>query len=273
MEQMKQNKDQKFKDQKPTSWGREALWYDKLLEEGKDTYQSEVILPNLLRILNIKKDEVAVELGSGQGYFARALAKLGARVLGVEIGPALVKIAEDRSAKDGLSGRNLSFYTGSADKAAMITDRSADVVTIILALQNMKNLSGVVGEVRRIMKQDGRVVLVLNHPAFRVIKNSDWGYDEATKTQYRKVSKYLSQFDVDVDMHPGNPKQNTKTKSFHRSLQDYMKVFAKEGLAITRIEEWISHKASQKGPRQVAEDKARKEIPMFMCLELRPLGK
>ncbi len=254
-----------------TSWGKEAKWYDKLLEENTDTYQSKVIMPNLLRILGTKPGETVVELGSGQGYFARTIAKMGAKVIGIEIGSELVKIAEERANKEGISGKNLSFYTASADNAKMVVDRSADVVLIILALQNMKNLGGVVGEIKRILKSDGRAVLVLNHPAFRVIKNSDWGYDEVTKTQYRKVSKYLSQFEADIDMHPGDVKKNTKTKSFHRSMQDYMKAFSREGLAITRIEEWISHKESQKGPRQQAEDMARKEIPMFMCIELRSL--
>lgn len=252
-----------------TSWGKEALWYDKLLEENTDTYQSKVILPNLLRILNPKPNEVVVELGCGQGFFSRIIAKMGAKVLGIDIGAELVKIAEERAGREGLSGKQASFYTASADAVPMVADRSADAVIIILALQNMKNLAGVIAEVRRVLNQNGRVVLVLNHPAFRVIKNSDWGYDDKTNTQYRKVSKYLSQFEVSVDMHPGNKKINTTTKSFHRSLQDYMKVFAKEGLAITRIEEWISHKESERGPRQVAEDIARKEIPMFMCVELK----
>jgi hypothetical protein len=36
-----------------------------------------------------------------------------------------------------------------------------------------------------------------------------------------------------------------------------------------RLEEWISHKKSEKGTRQLAEDVARKEFPLFMALELR----
>lgn len=256
---------------KETSWGKEAKWYDKLLEESAETYQSKVILPNIVRIIDPKPGEVVVELGCGQGFFSRVIAKSGAKVIGIDIGKELVQIAEERATKDGIPSKNISFYTASADNAKMVASRSADVILVILALQNMKNLAGVVGEIKRIMKKDGRVIIVLNHPAFRVIKNSDWGYDDATKTQYRKVSKYLSQFEATVDMHPGDKKINTTTKSFHRSLQDYMKAFAKEGFAITRIEEWISHKESQKGPRQQAEDIARKEIPMFMCVELRSI--
>jgi hypothetical protein len=48
-----------------------------------------------------------------------------------------------------------------------------------------------------------------------------------------------------------------------------MKAFKKQGLAISSIEEWISHKKSETGPRQKAEDIARKEFPMFLALELK----
>lgn len=255
-----------------TSWGKEAKWYDNMLEESEDTYQSKVILPNLLRILNPSPDEMLVELGCGQGFFARQFAKRGARVLGVDISRELIKIAEERALKDKIPTKNIGFYTASADKATMIADKSADMLLMVLALQNMQNLSGVVGEISRILKPGGRVVIVMNHPAFRVPQKSDWSYNEDTKTQYRKVSKYLSQFEVNIEMHPGSKyhaHKNSITKSFHRSLQDYMKAFAKEGLAIVRLEEWISHKQSERGPRQIAEDVARKEIPLFMCIELK----
>ncbi len=45
--------------------------------------------------------------------------------------------------------------------------------------------------------------------------------------------------------------------------RDYI-ILAKHGFAVTRLEEWISNKKSQKGPRVTAEDKARKEIPLFL---------
>lgn len=256
---------------KETSWGKEAKWYDKMLEENDDTYQSKVILPNIVRIVDPKPGDVVVELGCGQGFFSRVLAKSGAKVIGIDIGKELIQIAETRADKDGISSKNISFYTASADNAKVVADRSVDTVIVILALQNMKNLPGVISEMKRILKSDGRAVMVLNHPAFRVLKNSDWGFDDVTKTQYRKVSKYLSQFEVDIDMHPGerNKDKSSITKSFHRSLQDYMKAFAKEGFAITRLEEWISHKQSERGPRQIPEDVARKEIPMFMAIEIK----
>ena len=58
-----------------------------------------------------------------------------------------------------------------------------------------------------------------------------------------------------------------KTISFHRPLQSYIQSLHKAGMAVTRLEEWISHKKSQKGPRAIEEDRIRKEIPMFLMLE------
>lgn len=256
-----------------TSWENVSHWYDSMIS-SPDTYQSKVILPNVLRILDPKPGAHIVELGCGQGFFAEALASIGASVIGLDSSNSLIEIAQKRVAKESYASKIL-FVTGDAGNAHAIASKSADAVVVILALQNMKDLAKVSGEIHRIMKPQGRAVIVLNHPAFRVPKHSDWGFDDKSGTQYRKVSKYLSELTLDIDMEPGRSaagKKGAVTKSFHRSLQIYSKAFAGEGLAITRIEEWISHKQSQRGPRQIAEDTARKEIPLFMCLELKKLS-
>jgi DNA-binding LacI/PurR family transcriptional regulator len=66
-------------------------------------------------------------------------------------------------------------------------------------------------------------------------------------------------------MHPGiAPREVTTT--FHRPLQAYFKALAAAGLPVTDLEEWISHKKSDSGPRASAENIARNEIPMFLCI-------
>ncbi len=261
------------RDTDKTSWENVSLWYDTMLQK-EDTYQSKVILPNVLRLVGPMPSLHIVELGCGQGFFSEVFAKMGASVIGLDASQSLIEIAQKRVEKEPYASKVL-FITGDAANAGAIASKTADVVVVILALQNMKDIAKVSEEMQRIMKPEGRAIVVLNHPAFRVPKHSDWGFDEATKTQYRKVSKYLSEMTLDIDMEPGRTAQGKRaavTKSFHRSLQAYTKAFSGAGLAITRIEEWISHKQSQKGPRQIAEDVARKEIPIFMCLELKKIS-
>ena len=244
---------------KQTSWGKVAGWYDNMLESG-DTYQEKVILPNLLRLLAPKKGLRVLDLACGQGYFSRAFAEKGALVVGADISPELIKKAQAHSPKE------IQYLVASADNLGLLKDKSFDAVVIVLALQNIANIDGTLSESRRLLDAGGRLLLVLNHPAFRVPKQSEWGFDEKKQVQYRRIDAYLSESQVQIDMHPGK-QGGPSTLSFHRSLQVYFKALGKQGFAVTRLEEWISHRSSELGPRAKAEDRARKEVPLFLFLE------
>lgn len=246
-----------------TSWGKVAKWYEGNISE-KDSYQNQVIKPNLLRMLNIKAGEKVLDVACGSGFFAREFSKAGAKVTGVDLGAELIQIAKKVDAKS-------LYIVGNAEKLDAIKAKEYDAVTVVLALQNIKNFQAAVSEIARVLKPGGRCLIILNHPAFRVPKQSEWGFDEKRNTQYRRVDKYLSEMATAIDMAPGSASRNKKlTYTFHRPLQVYFKAFAKSGLAVSHLEEWISHKKSDKGSRQKAEDQARKEFPLFMCLELKP---
>jgi ubiquinone/menaquinone biosynthesis C-methylase UbiE len=244
---------------KDTSWGGVAEWYDKVVYD-EDSYQSRVILPNMLRIMHPEKGMHILDLGCGQGFFSHAFAAQGARVTGADISPELIGIAKVRA------GHNEEFYVTPSDILKTWKDGSFDAVSIILALQNIERMAQTLRESARVMKKGGKLVVVLNHPAYRIPGESSWGYDEKIGRQYRRIDSYLSDSKREIDMNPGSSGRQ-KTISFHRPLQGYSKSLANAGFAILRIEEWISHKESEKGPHKVAEDRARKEIPLFMCLE------
>lgn len=252
-------------EKKNTSWGKVAGWYNKLLLEGEDTYQEKLIKPNLLRILTPKPGEDILDAGCGQGYFAREIGKTGAGIVGVDLSSELIKMAKQ------LGGKNEKYLVMSVEDLAGLNDQRFSAVICVLALQNIKNLSAAILEMSRVLKSGGRMVIVLNHPAFRVPTASSWGFDEEKKIQYRRVDDYMSEISQAVDMTQGikDIKKKTFTWSFHHPLQVYFKAFAKAGLFVVRLEEWTSHKISDKGSRKAAEDKARKEIPLFMCLELK----
>jgi ubiquinone/menaquinone biosynthesis C-methylase UbiE len=247
---------------KSTSWGEVADWYGDYLSKG-DSYQAQVILPNLLRMLALTKSDTVLDLACGEGFFAREFAKSGAKVIGADISPELIQKAKK-------AGGPILYKVAKASKLTFAKDKEFTTVACVLALQNMDDIKSVFAEVRRVLAPGGRFVLVLNHPAFRVLKRSGWGFDDTAEVQYRRIDAYLSAAKVLVDMHPGKA-AGPKTISYHRSLQDFTKALAPAGFAITRLEEWTSHRASGKGPRQAAEDTARKEIPLFMALEVRSL--
>lgn len=243
---------------KATSWGKVANWYNNLLENEADSYQKALILPNLTRLVEAKKGEVILDLACGQGFFAREIAKLGAKVIGVDISPELIEIAkQDKSVK---------YHVSEASKLDFLQNESVDKVLIILSLQNIEDVQEVIREASRVLKPKGKLFIVLNHPAFRIPKESSWGWDDKLKVQYRRLDSYLSESREQIQMHPGD-KPWEKTLSFHRPLQFYFKALNKNDMFISRLEEWSSHKTSEMGPKKAAEDKARHEFPLFLFLE------
>jgi len=250
-------------DKKETSWGKVAGWYDEMLENKDGTYQKEVILPNLLRIFNPQKGEKVIDIACGQGFFSRALNEVGVQVTGVDIAKELIAMAKMHSPQ------SISYFVSPADKLEGIVDNSFDKAIIILALQNIENLQGAIHEVSRVLKPEGKFFVILNHPAFRIPKGSSWNWDEATRRQYRRIDTYMSDSRERIEMNPSAMKEGDKrfTISFHRPLQVYFKALKKAGFLVNRLEEWTSHKKSNPGPRQVEEDRIRKEIPMFLLIE------
>ncbi len=251
------------KKKKETSWGGVANWYEAHLK-GDDTYHAKVIAPNLMRILNPKQGKKVLDIGCGEGYFTRLIDASGAYVEGADIAKELI-------AKAKATSPDITFHVAPAESMAAIKSGYFDAITCVLALQNMEKLDAVVKECARILKPRGRAIFVLNHPVFRIPKKTAWGWDDKERVQYRRSDAYLSQSRASIEMAPGKNAKDV-TWSFHRSMQDYMKAFANGGFAMTRLEEWISHKKSEKGPKQAAEDTARKEFPLFMCIELTKLS-
>lgn len=243
-----------------TSWGGVAHWYDTMLA-GDDTYQAKVILPNILRAMAIKKSERILDLACGQGFFTRAFHKEGADATGVDIGKQLILIAKKESPKE------IKYFPHSAEDLSLFEDNSFDKITIVLAIQNIEAPHKVFKECARVLVPGGKLFIVLNHPAFRIPKASAWEFDEETKTQYRRVDSYMSESKVEIEMNPSKHGGAT-TISFHRPLQYYFKTLANNGFVVARLEEWLSPRESELGPRKKAEDTARKEIPMFLFMEV-----
>lgn len=244
---------------KKTSWGPVAAWYNDVVEK-ESSYQRELILPNLLRLINIKKGQLILDIGCGQGFFAREFYKAGAKVIAVDISEELINIAKKRSPSF------ITYYVSAVESMPFLANSSVDKITIILAIQNIENVNDVFKECNRLLRPKGKIYLVLNHPVFRIPKVSYWGWDEKRKIQYRRIDNYLSESRAKIQMRPGsNP--DKFTWSFHRPLQFYSKILSKNNFCIYRIEEWNSHKKSEPGPKAEAENKARKEIPLFMLIE------
>jgi ubiquinone/menaquinone biosynthesis C-methylase UbiE len=251
---------------KDTSWGSVATWYDGMVADD-DSYQTQVIAPNLSRLMSLQAGEKVLDLACGTGFFSELFARaVGAKnVVGVDIGKQLISIAKQKNPE-------IDFRVSRADDLSSFPANHFDKIAIVLAIQNIAEVKEMLSQVNRVLRPGGAVYIVMNHPAFRIPKRSGWGFDEATGQQYRRVDGYLHESKEEIDMRPGSSKNenpNQMTVSFHRPIQYYTKLFAATGFVVTRLEEWISHRHSETGPRQKEEDRMRGEIPLFPFMEIK----
>ncbi len=249
---------------KHTGWDSVAGEYGESFIKNDGSYHSTILLPNLLRVVDAKSGKKILEVGCGDGFFAGEFANTGASVEGSDIAAPMINEAKKKHP-------HMRWYVASADNLSFAKNGLYDSVVVVLALQNIENLSGAIKEASRVLVRGGEFVFVLNHPAFRIPKKSSWGFDEAESVQYRRLDAYLSESTEEIDMDPSKTVGKRTTVSFHRPLQVYIKALTKNGFAVTGFEEWISNKKSQSGPRQKAEDTARKEFPLFLMIKAKKI--
>ena len=245
------------KDGHSTSWQGVAGWYKDVVGERGSYYHQHVVLPGVLRLLNSRPYASVLDLGCGQGVFGRTVdAKVD--YVGVDLAGSLISFAQKNDAS-----KNHSYKVADIAKELKLEKRDFDVAVCLLALQNVDHPSAVIANATKHLKDDGRLVLVINHPCFRIPRQSAWGIDEKQNVQYRRVSSYMSPMKIPVTAHPSQGEKSPVTWSMHFSITDLSGYLAEAGFMIEKIEEWVSDKKSEGGVAS-RENKSRKEIPLFM---------
>lgn len=236
-------------------WDSSENWYSACVGEKGHYYHQAVVLPNAIRLLG--KFTSLLDLGCGQGVLSRHISK-DAEYVGVDQSKELIAAAKKMS-KHG------KFVVADATEDLPIDETDFERAAFILSLQNMENGKGAIAAASKKLAKNGKLLLVLNHPCFRIPRQSGWGVEEAKKLQYRRIDSYMSAQKIPIQTHPGKKEESQLTYSYHHPLADISAWLKGAGLRIEIIEEWCSDKKSE-GSKAKMEDRARKEIPLFMAI-------
>ena len=236
------------------NWEEVAQSYDKIVGKEGHYYHKQVIVPKLLKACSFQEGDALLDLGCGQGFFQEYLPK-AVDYVGVDASPSLINLAKRRKGK---------WILHDLTKPLALPERFTHV-TCILSLQNIGSIDVVIKSAYDHLHKNGRIFLILNHPCFRIPRQSSWGIDEAKKIQYRRVDRYLTPLTIPIQMTPGKG-ESTITESHHAPISTYINALSHAGFGISRLEEWISDKQSE-GRLAKMENRRRQEFPLFMMIE------
>ncbi len=241
------------------SWEEVAHSYDKIVGKEGHYFHQHVIMPNLTKLFQFKdyQSPKLLDLGCGQGFLGEHLPK-NVAYTGVDASPSLIALAKQK--------RKGSFEVHDLTKPLSLKEKQFTHITLILSLQNMGPPEVVLESAKNHLVKGGKLFIVLNHPCFRIPRQSSWGIDEPKKIQYRRIDRYLTPLVIPITMAPSKKEESEITSSHHYPISKYVNVLGDLSMGVTRMEEWISDKQST-GKFAKMENRSREEIPLFLLIQ------
>lgn len=245
-----------------TSWESVEKWYKNTVGDEGHYYHQHVVIPGMLRLLALEQapSPSLLDIACGQGILGRQIPK-NVVYKGIDISPSLVSAAK-KSDPNPLH----EYLLGDALKPLPTKKNDFTHAAIVLAIQNFEDPSLAIINAAKHLALQGRLVIAMNHPCFRILRQSSWKVDEVQKIQYRRIDRYTSPMKFPIQAHPSKGKDSSTTWSFHFPLATYSKWLHDAGFAIELIEEWHSNKTST-GKAAKMENRSREEIPLFLAIK------
>lgn len=246
-----------------TSWEQAGDWYDKQVGEKGLYYHQKIIIPKALKILRLHREEdyKLLDLGCGQGVFSRHIPDNG-HYMGYDSSDSLI----GRAKAHARELKNCKFTVGDITQKIDFPEKDFTHCLLMLALQDCGQPEQVFANAYSALKDKGKLLIVLNHPCFRIPKQSEWRTSRDKKLQSRLIHSYFSPREETLRVNPSQGKSSPTTHWHHFSLSYYSKALRKAGFLVREIYEWCSDKTST-GKYAKMENKARQEIPLFLAIE------
>lgn len=136
-----------------SAYKNSATYYDVFVEPFNKTIRKIAA-----GIINIQRGQRILEVGCGTGTNLRIYQNKGCKVFGVDLSPFMLNMAKKKL------GTHASLALGDASALAY-SDHSFDLVIAMLTLHEMSPIKrrAVMDEITRVMKMDGRLLIVDFH--------------------------------------------------------------------------------------------------------------
>tara|TARA_Y100000310_G_scaffold6386_1_gene7210 strand:- start:1474 stop:2151 length:678 start_codon:yes stop_codon:yes gene_type:complete len=148
-----------------------ANTYDKEINPSIDLEESKVI-----KLMNVKKGDYVLDVGCGTGRYTKIFTQQAAKVVGIDFSRNMLKVAKHRVKK-------AEFKQTDITKKLPFPDKTFDKIVCSLVISHIQNISPVLKEMKRVLKDDGFIVLTTLHPDIDF-----WGF-ESVKFRF-PLSKY-----------------------------------------------------------------------------------
>ncbi len=205
-----------------------TAWWQREFTDGADPEYVEQIIPLIVERLGGRRR--IVDVGTGEGQVARALAAAGSEVIAAD--PMAAQINEAAARSRDRHHQQLSYLRAGA-AALPLASAAFDGALACLVFEHIDDLDEAIVEVGRILEPGGRFLLLLNHPLLQT-PGSGWIDDQLIDPpeQYWRVGPYLPEASTVEEVQKG-----VFIRFLHRPLSRYLNALVAASLQIERLDE------------------------------------
>lgn len=218
-------------------WDAKAEFWDVLHGYEGNQFHQLLVGPSAEKLLDVKAGDSVLDVACGNGQFSRRLAELGAQVTATDFSAALIERAKARTNSDRVSYK----VVDATDEAQLLAlgIGQFDAAVCNMALQDIADIGPLFRALRRLVKQGGRFVITLTHPAFNLaqtvfVEERAEVNGEIIYTRALKLSNYLTEL---TEEGAGAPNEPNPHLYFHRPLHVLLNAAFEAGWMADGIEE------------------------------------
>lgn len=163
-------------------------------EKGDEAHRIEID-PYIYKVIGNPEGKAVCDLGCGNGYMARYLARKGAKVFAMDISKELISIAKEKS-----KGLDIHYSVQSAENLDIYKNGTFDAVIMNMSIHYIKGIDKLFSEITRVLKKNGVFAFSTNHFFRPSYPYSKWveGKVGKEKRLFIKVTDYLNNKGIKV---------------------------------------------------------------------------
>ncbi len=247
-----------------TVWDANAPDWAGKWPKGGDFNHKHFIIPEVLRLLDVKEGEKILDVACGEGTVTRHLAKKGARITGIDysnmIDYAMKKEREERL--------GINYLKADALKISEIFGKeSFDKVVCNMAIMDIDNYKALFKQVSEVLIENGLFIFSITHPCFSVPTTTTVRIPRDSQRNEDKIRIVKNYFEKRPTLVQWNP-DSVNLLYFQRTISDYINTFREVNMVITEMSEpQTSEKLKEKFPRDTYID--MEMIPYFLIAKVK----